>query len=86
MVYSPPISQAVTPEAVSPLPTVPQNLIPPSHVLLETAPPAYSEDGLLLRIMETDVGISEYIAKNTPKIGGIIKQRYGIAFKLIVDN
>ncbi|KZV76135.1 tRNA pseudouridine synthase D [Peniophora sp. CONT] len=75
MTYSPPISQAVTPESAAPA-TASQSLIPPSHVLLETTPPAYSEDGMLLRIMETDVGISEYIAKNTPQIGGIIKQRF----------
>lgn len=52
-----------------------ESLLPPSHVLLGTASPATSEDGTMLRIMETDVGISEYIAKDVPKIEGIIKQR-----------
>ncbi|KAI0322480.1 pseudouridine synthase [Amylostereum chailletii] len=50
--------------------------LPPSHALLGTAPPLCSEDGSILRIMETDVGISEYISKGVPKIGGIIKQRF----------
>ncbi|VDB85446.1 unnamed protein product [Peniophora sp. CBMAI 1063] len=76
MTYSPPISQAATPKSAELSSAPAQSLIPPSHVLLQTTPPAYSEDGMLLRIMETDVGISEYIAKNTPKIGGIIKQRF----------
>lgn len=84
MAYSPPISQAGTPESAAPSTAPSQSLIPPSHVLLETTPPAYSEDGMLLRIMETDVGISEYIAKNTPKIGGIIKQRYEISLRSLL--
>lgn len=56
-----------------------ESLLPPSHVLLGTAPPATSEDGAMLKIMETDVGISEYIAKDVPKIEGIIKQRCVLA-------
>ena len=75
LTYSPPISQAGTPETEI-VTASSQSLLPPSHVLLETTPPAYSEDGMLLHITETDVGISEYIAKDTPQIGGIIKQRH----------
>lgn len=57
-----------------------ESLLPPSHVLLGTTPPLTSEDGAMLRIMETDVGISEYIAKDVPKIEGIIKQRCVIPY------
>jgi tRNA pseudouridine13 synthase len=38
------------------------------------------ENGAIIRLMETDVGISEYIAKDVPKITGIIKQRYALRF------
>ena len=53
-----------------------ETILPPSHSLLETAPPLQDESGAIIRLMESDVGISEYIAKNVPKINGIIKQRY----------
>ena len=51
-------------------------MLPPSHSLLGVRPPEYSEDGSIQRIMETDVGISEYVGHDVPKIEGIIKQRY----------
>jgi tRNA pseudouridine13 synthase len=50
-----------------------ENPLPPSHVLLGI-PPATS-DGFMFRIQERDVGISEYVGRNAPKIDGIIKQR-----------
>jgi hypothetical protein len=53
--------------------TNPENPLPPSHVLLGKPPPI--SDGFMFRIQETDVGISEYIGQNIPKIDGIIKQR-----------
>jgi tRNA pseudouridine13 synthase len=53
-----------------------ETILPPSHSLLGTAPPLQDESGAIIRLMESDVGISEYIAKNVPKISGIIKQRY----------
>ena len=53
----------------------PESLLPPSHTLLGAPPPVYTEDGSMQRIMETDVGISEYIGHDVPKIEGIIKQR-----------
>ena len=52
-----------------------ETILPPSHSLLGTAPPLQDENGAIIRLMETDVGISEYIAKGVPKISGIIKQR-----------
>ena len=58
-----------------------ETILPPSHSLLGTAPPLQDESGAIVRLMESDVGISEYIAKNVPRINGIIKQRY--ALKLI---
>ena len=48
-------------------------ILPPSHALLGT-PPSFGEDGSL-RIKETDVGISEYVGHDVPRIEGIIKQR-----------
>jgi tRNA pseudouridine13 synthase len=55
-----------------------ETILPPSHSLLGTAPPLQDENGAIIRLMESDVGISEYIAKHVPKIGGIIKQRYAL--------
>ena len=52
------------------------NLLPPSHALLGLPLPECSPDGTLQKIMETDVGISEYVGHDVPTIGGIIKQRY----------
>jgi tRNA pseudouridine13 synthase len=51
------------------------SFLPPSHALLGTSPPLQTDGSSMARIMEADVGISEYIAKGVPKIDGIIKQR-----------
>lgn len=64
-------------------------ILPPSHSLLGTAPPLQDESGAIIRLKESDVGISEYIAKNAPKIGGIIKQRYVLNLvlpKRVINN
>lgn len=53
----------------------PESLLPPSHALLNAPSPVYTPDGSMQRIMETDVGISEYVGHDVPKIEGIIKQR-----------
>ena len=53
----------------------PESLLPPSHALLNASPPVYGPDGAMQQIMETDVGISEYVGHDVPKIEGIIKQR-----------
>lgn len=52
-----------------------ETLLPPSHALLSAPPPVYTEDGSMQKIMETDVGISEYVGHDVPMIKGIIKQR-----------
>jgi len=52
-----------------------ETILPPSHSLLGTAPPLQDESGAIIRLMESDVGISEYISKDVSKISGIIKQR-----------
>ena len=53
-----------------------ESLLPPSHALLGAPSPVYTPDGSMQRIMETDVGISEYVGHDVPQIQGIIKQRY----------
>jgi hypothetical protein len=50
------------------------NPLPSSHSLLGIPQP--SGDGFVLRILERDVGISEYVGRDAPSINGIIKQRY----------
>ena len=57
-----------------------ETILPPSHSLLGTAPPLQDENGAIIRVMESDVGISEYIAKDVPKMSGIIKQRCALPF------
>lgn len=53
----------------------PENILPPSHVLLGIPEPLVAPDGSLYRISERDVGISEYISRDVAPISGIIKQR-----------
>jgi tRNA pseudouridine13 synthase len=50
-----------------------ESVLPPSHTLLGIAP-TFSSDGLR-QVLQTDVGISEYISQDVPPISGIIKQR-----------
>lgn len=55
-----------------------ENLLPPSHVLLPPPPPGTSVvDGPHIP-REIDVGITEYVSKDAPKIEGIIKQRWRV--------
>ena len=70
------IQVATPPPATAATSELGANILPPSHSLLGIAPPLQDENGSIIRLMESDVGISEYIAKEAPKIGGIIKQRY----------
>jgi tRNA pseudouridine13 synthase len=53
-----------------------EQILPKSHALLSAPSHAGSGSGDNLRIRETDVGISEYVGHDIPKIEGIIKQRY----------
>jgi len=48
---------------------------PPSHVLLGIPLPLATESGAI-NFLEKDVGISEYVGRESAKIQGIIKQRY----------
>lgn len=48
-------------------------ILPPSHALLGVPLPV-AQDGHI-NLLETDVGISEYIGRDVSKIEGIIKQR-----------
>jgi tRNA pseudouridine13 synthase len=58
------------------------SVLPPSHALLGAPRHAGSKSGDGLRIMETDVGISEYVGHDIPKIEGIIKQRRATIYLL----
>lgn len=50
-----------------------ESVLPPSHALLGITP-TFSSNGLR-QVLQTDVGISEYISRDVPPISGIIKQR-----------
>lgn len=69
-------AQGIDSETAAAMSSDTQSLLPPSHVLLGTSKPEITPDGAMYRILETDVGISEYIARDVPRISGIIKQRY----------
>jgi tRNA pseudouridine13 synthase len=73
-----PATSLVAPAATSVAVVDKETILPPSHSLLGSAPPLQDENGAIIRLMEYDVGISEYIAKDVQKIGGIIKQRCAI--------
>lgn len=68
-----------TDAAPSAIPEEPESLLPPSHSLLGTKFSSQPSADGHVRILETDVGISEYIAKDVPKIDGIIKQRCALS-------
>ncbi|KAI0959504.1 hypothetical protein AcW1_004311 [Taiwanofungus camphoratus] len=65
-----------------------ESMLPPSHALLGAPAPVYTADGSMQRIMETDVGISEYIGHDVPRIEGIIKQRFTdfLVFEVDLDS
>jgi len=48
---------------------------PPSHALLGIPLPEATESGAI-NFLEKNVGISEYVGRESAKIQGIIKQRY----------
>lgn len=53
----------------------PESVLPPSHSLLGIPLPA-APPGQPINFTEANVGISEYVAKDAPKVEAIIKQRY----------
>ncbi|KAI0796737.1 pseudouridine synthase [Abortiporus biennis] len=66
----------------------PETVLPPSHALLNAPKPECSPDGTVLKILERDVGISEYVGYDVPKIEGIIKQRFTdfLVFEIDLDS
>ncbi|KAF9247319.1 tRNA pseudouridine synthase D [Melanogaster broomeanus] len=52
-----------------------KSILPPSHVLLGVSSPPTSSEGLR-QLLESDVGISEYISRDVAPFSGIIKQRF----------
>ncbi|KAG2077310.1 tRNA pseudouridine synthase D [Suillus decipiens] len=63
-----------------------ESVLPPSHALLGIAP-SFASNGLR-QVLQTDVGISEYISRDVPPISGIIKQRFTdfLVFEVNQDN
>ncbi len=52
-----------------------ESVLPPSHSLLGIPLPA-APPGQPINFTEADVGFSEYVARDIPKVEAIIKQRY----------
>ncbi|KAH7887645.1 tRNA pseudouridine synthase D [Phlebopus sp. FC_14] len=53
----------------------PESILPPSHILLGNGLPLLTP-GQFRQLLESDVGISEYISRGILPINGIIKQRF----------
>jgi len=51
-------------------------LLPPSHALLEIIRGGEPDADGFTQMLETDVGISEYVGWDIPPIQAVIKQRY----------
>ncbi len=51
------------------------HILPPSHALLGIPLPEATPAGAV-NFLETNVGISEYVGRESAKVQGIIKQRY----------
>lgn len=50
-------------------------ILPPSHVLLGNQSSSHSSC-TTRQLLESDVGITEYVSRDIPPVRGIIKQRY----------
>lgn len=50
-------------------------LLPPSHALLGVSQPGEADEDGFTQMLETDVGISEYVGRDIPPIQAVIKQR-----------
>lgn len=51
-------------------------LLPPSHALLGITRGGEPDRDGFTQMLETDVGISEYVGRDIPPIQAVIKQRY----------
>lgn len=56
------------------------HILPPSHALLGIALPEATSSGAL-NFLETNVGISEYVGRESAKVQGIIKQRCALTIR-----
>ena len=55
-------------------------LLPPSHALLGITRDGGPDGDGFTQMLETDVGISEYVGRDIPPIHAVIKQRYARYF------
>jgi tRNA pseudouridine13 synthase len=51
-------------------------LLPPSHALLGITRHEQADEDGFIQMLETDVGISEYVGRDIPAIRAVIKQRH----------
>ncbi|KAL4081653.1 pseudouridine synthase [Scleroderma yunnanense] len=67
--------------------TDPDGILPPSHVLLGNQPSS-SSSSTARQLLESDVGITEYISRDVPPVCGIIKQRFTdfLVFEVDLDH
>lgn len=60
----------------SPAEVVRTPLLPPSHALLGVPEHEESDEDGFVQMLETDVGISQYVGRDVPPVRAVIKQRY----------
>ncbi|EKM80137.1 hypothetical protein AGABI1DRAFT_120164 [Agaricus bisporus var. burnettii JB137-S8] len=65
----------------------PDHILPPSHALLGIPLPQVAPSGAI-KFLEANVGISEYVGRESAKIQGIIKQRFTdfLVYEVDLDN
>ena len=61
-------------------------LLPPSHALLGVARQGEPDEDGFIQMFETDVGISEYVGRDIPPIGAVIKQRPASFSVILAQN
>ena len=61
-------------------------LLPPSHALLGITRGGDPGGDEFMQMLETDVGISEYVDRGVPPIQAVIKQRYAWHFRALSRN
>jgi len=60
-------------------------ILPPSHILLGNQLSS-SSSCTTRQLLESDVGITEYISRDIPPVLGIIKQRYDACFPRVLHS
>ena len=73
-------------QAQNPSEVVKAPLLPPSHALLGITKDGEPDGDGFMQMLETDVGISEYVGRDIPPIQAVIKQRCAHYFNQLLTE